>query len=37
MGCCNQSPKGGSKGLKPLLKAVGILFVFIMVLAYWVG
>lgn len=37
MGCCNQSPEGGAKGLKPLLKAVGVLFVFIMVLAYWVG
>ncbi|OOE64188.1 hypothetical protein BZG25_10120 [Salinivibrio sp. ML198] len=37
MGCCNQSPEGGAKGLKPLLKAVGVLFVLIMALAYWIG
>lgn len=37
MGCCNQAPKGGTKGLAPLLKVVGILLVLIIILASIAG
>lgn len=37
MGCCNQPPNGGSTDIKPLLKAVGGLLAFVLLLAWLFG